>query len=873
MKNNIFKLFATILLCFFVQNISFADQFNFDVSEVQILENGNKFIGTKKGKITTKEGIEIIANQFEYYKDKNILKANGDVKIFDNLNNYEIYTDQIIYKKNEEIILTYNNSRAISLNDSITITANDFRYEILNNTIEANQNVLVNDVNKDYKIFTENLLYFKNQEKFVTKGISKAEIKSKYNLNSKNLTFFRNLMQLNSNEETTITNNVNLYKASKFIYFINTEELRGEKIFISSNYKKPNNDKFYFSNGIINLNSENFIAKDTEILVNKNIFDNPDNNPRIKGVSSKKKGEVTTIYKGVFTSCKNNDDCPPWAIQADQIKHDKKKQEISYKNAILKVYNVPILYFPKFFHPDPTVKRKSGILKPFLNNSNVLGNSFTVPYYHVVSNNIDFTLTPTIFENGIKMIQSEFRKEGKHSKVKINFGHTRDFKSSLENKKKNISYLFSNIDLDLNFENFNLSKLYFNVEKVTNDTFLKIFDTNLDENTTSLKPNDNNKLSSEVKLILKNDNFNFSTGFQSYENLQLAKSDRYQFILPYYDFNKILFPEFNYGTINLNSNGSNDLNNTNQLKTRITNNISFSSLDYLSDYGFINNFNYNLKNLNSLGKNITEYKSSPQVEISSLFEVNSSLPLKKEYSNQIDFLTPKVSFRINPGDMKNHSGSERIINTENIYSIDRLGLGDSFESGKSLTVGVDYKKQLQDMNKYFEFKLASVFRDDEENFMPRKTSLDKKTSNIFGSASTNFFENLDLQYNFTLDKDLDKIKYNDINASLSLNNFVTKFNFIKETDEVGDENFLSNKTSYEINDKNKISFSTRRNRKINLTEFYNLVYEYKNDCLTAGIKYKKTYYEDRDLKPVEDLLFTLTLFPLTTYEHKIDQFN
>ena len=90
-------------------------------------------------------------------------------------------------------------------------------------------------------------------------------------------------------------------------------------------------------------------------------------------------------------------------------------------------------------------------------------------------------------------------------------------------------------------------------------------------------------------------------------------------------------------------------------------------------------------------------------------------------------------------------------------------------------------------------------------------------------------------------------------------------------DEIGDENFLSNTTSYKFDDNNQITFSTRRNRKINLTEFYDLVYEYKNDCLIAGIKYKKTYYEDRDLKPVEDLLFTITLFPLTTYEHKIDK--
>ena len=66
--------------------------------------------------------------------------------------------------------------------------------------------------------------------------------------------------------------------------------------------------------------------------------------------------------------------------------------------------------------------------------------------------------------------------------------------------------------------------------------------------------------------------------------------------------------------------------------------------------------------------------------------------------------------------------------------------------------------------------------------------------------------------------------------------------------------YAENSFIYEFNDLNYISFNTRRNRKINLTNYYDLLYEYKNDCLTAGVKYKKTYYEDRDLKPTEDLI-------------------
>ena len=111
-----------------------------------------------------------------------------------------------------------------------------------------------------------------------------------------------------------------------------------------------------------------------------------------------------------------------------------------------------------------------------------------------------------------------------------------------------------------------------------------------------------------------------------------------------------------------------------------------------------------------------------------------------------------------------------------------------------------------------------------------------------------------------IDNNLEKIEYNSIGAIWKFNKLQTKFNYLKENGEVGDENFLENNTSFNFNDKNSFSFKTRRNRKINLTEFYDLIYEYKNDCLTAGIKYNKTYYSDRDLKPKEDLLFTLHYF-------------
>ena len=116
-----------------------------------------------------------------------------------------------------------------------------------------------------------------------------------------------------------------------------------------------------------------------------------------------------------------------------------------------------------------------------------------------------------------------------------------------------------------------------------------------------------------------------------------------------------------------------------------------------------------------------------------LYQFTSKLPLQKLNDQYRDYLTPKLSLKFNPSDMKNYSDDSRHVSVDNIFNVNRLGIGDSFEKGKSLTIGFDYKKEkLDDINKYFEFKLASAFRETEENFIPKSSSLNKKNSNLFG---------------------------------------------------------------------------------------------------------------------------------------------
>ena len=871
MRNNIYKYLILIFLyiCLPIKSNS-SEQFNFDITNVEILENGNLFKGKDKGVITSENGIIINADSFEYNKIKNILNASGNVKIEDKVQKIIIFTDSITYLKNLEIILTKNNSKAIAQDEKI-ITADNFKYEKNENIINANGNVYLEDKNQDYSISAEEITYFKNEEKIVSKGKTSSVVNSKYKINSSNILFLINDEIISSENNTILKdNNSNLYNLDNFVYLINKEQLKGNNIVAISNYGLPKSDKLYFKNAIINLKDQSFIAKDTKFEIHNDVFGNPNNNPRIKGVSSKKVQNITTIKKGIFTSCNENANCPAWSIKAKEIKHDKNKKQIIYDSATLKIYDVPVLYFPKFFHPDPTVKRQSGLLKPQINNSRILGNSLTIPYFYVLSESKDFTFTPSLFDKDIQMLQTEYREVGKNHDLIADFGFSTGYTSSYSNKKKNLRHFFGKYNLNLDLENFISSKIYLSSERVSNDTYLKVFDANINNN--KVKPKNFDVLTNEFNLFLDHENYDFETGFQSFENLSVQNSDRYQYVLPYFNISKKLSQNFMKGTLNLSSSGANELKNTNNLKTKLINDISYKGFDFITNLGIKNNLNINLKNLNSLGKKDTQYKSSPQLELMSNFELASSLPLIKKNKDTFNYITPKLSLRFNPNDMKNYSTAEKKINIDNIFSDNRLGLSDSFESGRSLTVGVDYKKEnLKDINKYFEMKIATVLRDKAEENIPKISTINRKGSNIFGSIQNNFSEKFEVDYNFAVDNNLETFEYNSVQTKFSLNNFITEFNFVEEKGQMGDSSFLENSTSISFDENNFLTFNTRRNRKIDLTEYYDLVYEYKNDCLIAGIKYKKTYYEDRELKPSEDLFFTISIIPITTYEHKVNQ--
>ena len=145
-------IFFVILFNLVFLNVSSNEQLNFDISQIEILDGGNKIIGKKRGKITTNNGITVNADQFEYDKDKNILKASGNIKIEDKINNYEVSSENIIYFKNIEKIEIEGKSDFI-INSNYNFKSEDITILRKDKIISSNKNTSI--IDKENETFYE----------------------------------------------------------------------------------------------------------------------------------------------------------------------------------------------------------------------------------------------------------------------------------------------------------------------------------------------------------------------------------------------------------------------------------------------------------------------------------------------------------------------------------------------------------------------------------------------------------------------------------------------------------------------------------------------------------------------------------------------
>jgi LPS-assembly protein len=130
--------------------------------------------------------------------------------------------------------------------------------------------------------------------------------------------------------------------------------------------------------------------------------------------AERSKGTFTTFQSGVYTAClpcKEDPRRPPlWQVKSTRIIHDEAEKMIYFERGSLEFFGVPVFYFPYLSAPDPTVRRKTGVLMPRFMYSSIMGFGVEVPYFWALAPDYDITVAPRAMTRQGLLIDTEWRQ-------------------------------------------------------------------------------------------------------------------------------------------------------------------------------------------------------------------------------------------------------------------------------------------------------------------------------------------------------------------------------------------------------------------------------------------------------------------------------
>jgi len=173
-------------------------------------------------------------------------------------------------------------------------------------------------------------------------------------------------------------------------------------------------------------------------------------------------GRFTAFYQVVGSSCQvcANRPVPIWQIRAARVIHDQDQARYYFESATFVAFGLPIIHMPRLSIPDPSVRRASGFLFPVLTVSNAYGNGLKLPYYVVLGDHSDATITPFVTTNGGFIFEGEYRRRFANGSIDLlgAIGLTDPLGGNGGFFKANVSFGFGNRYVafaDLNFTSTN----------------------------------------------------------------------------------------------------------------------------------------------------------------------------------------------------------------------------------------------------------------------------------------------------------------------------------------------------------------------------------------------------------------------------------
>tara|TARA_A100001015_G_C15021648_1_gene728309 strand:- start:434 stop:2761 length:2328 start_codon:yes stop_codon:yes gene_type:complete len=735
--------------------------------------------------------------------------------------------------------------------DVYEITAKKVTYNESKNIVIADGDALaINSLGK--KVSSDKMVYYKNKNLIETFGSSQFEDGKiiltannfKYDIDIKTIEAIKNVVLLDQEK--------NKFLFSFFKYFENEEKGFGD------------NMKAYLKDG-------SYLDSETGQTNNKT--------------------EITKLNQAKYTTCSNivnkkNKFCPTWSMKSSSTTHDKKKKKIIHKNAFLRIKNIPILYSPYFSHPDPSVKRKSGFLPPSIKTISELGRTFRTPYFWVISEDKDLTLTPIYYFDEKHSLLGSYRQAFKKGFLEVETGYSGGYKrlEKTGRTKGSRNYLFADYNGTKDNFLFGSNDIKIKIQRVSQTNFLRSNKIN-----TPLFNEDIRNLENTIYLSTFDNKKRLSVRAGIFENLGVNDSSKYTYFLPdgVFSYNANRLKNFN---VNFNSYFQGQKFSKNQKQFKIRNLIYADSKQIVNkQIGTGTVLKTNFYNKNIYNRNVSGQKENDNIDNYFTFALDNSLPLGKFSKKSYQTLTPKIYAKYTSGSQLNAFNNSKILNYSDIFSLNRTNDLDLPETGFSIGHGIDYglKRKKDDKTVLFSTNagIGQVLRTSRQDNMPNRSSLNNKSSDFAGFLNFELFgdENefktnnsdkisfigafkrnkLSFNYDYILSNDLRDLNRNSFNVSGTYKKLFSSIAFEEQNKYIGDVTSLTYSVKKLFHDNYHLSYNGKRNLQTNSTEYHNISLSFENDCLTSALAYTRDFYSDQDIKPSKTLIFSIIIKPFS----------
>jgi LPS-assembly protein len=582
---------------------------------------------------------------------------------------------------------------------------------------------------------------------------------------------------------------------------------------------------------------------------------------------TRRDGRITVFRKAVFSPCELCEEdptrAPLWQLKADQVIHDQEERTLTYRDAHMEFYGIPVAYTPYFKHPDPTVDRQSGFLAPTFGNTSNLGYTLQVPYFWNIAPNQDFTFEPIITTEQSVVLAGEYRELFPKGLVELGGSATVADREKNNGETKSDQFR-GHIDSKGRFAIDDRWRWGFDVEAASDQTYLRLY-------------NFSNKQTLTTNLFseyLRGRNYFAANGYVFQSQRERTENKELPIITPLLDYNFLSEPDSLGGRYSFDTN----LGILSRIDGRDTRRISLKSgwqVPFLGPIGdlyrisaslqtdgyWVDDFNADSPLVNPPGSSDTDVVGRFFPQLAAQWR----LPVANETAIGYQVLEPVVQVVAAPdwannGDIPNEDSRGFEFDDTNLLSLNRFPGVDRVDPGSRVDYGLEWSLSSVYIGEA-NFFMGQSYRFENDDAFVEGSGLDENLSDVVGRIRLVPQEDIDISYRFRLDDEDLSPKRHELDLRIgppALNLDLTYlYDDLTSATDLDDREEVRFRLKSRLNENWFIEGAHRRDLENDDPLETAIGLTYQDECFLITLEVKREYFEDREINEEDSIMVKL----------------